>query len=629
MVASALKVYLDHHIKRDNLLYKPSQEQASEMREPDKFMKIQDLAGRPARSLRKPDFQRATWAWTPKECVDLLEAVLEDRVVPSVIMWLSPQAFQYVLDGGHRISVLLAWIKDDWGDRLAVDIYQKDLTLERDARRAAIEVRRELRERGIGSFEEHTAAAERYDELDQAGRVPALEMDRTSLKFAEVVRRWDAGSIGFPVLWVKGGYQRAEESFLKINKSGRRLSDWETKLVENRGSSFARCVVSIAQVYDAEHCWPTRDPEVGNDPAMQTKINELLDKIRELHNLLFIPPYYTPINHPTLPLLAVPFTRPELKPAYLSEVLTITEGKKGSKPETESLIRRNVSALPKAVITEGYRTIENALDVIGNIYGSGGRSLMLMPIVYFYNPQGVYVRSLFYGMLYWLNYGNENIDVLNRKRLFTAHRRAFETTILRHKNTIVNRITRRIGSGAEVTYPTARYYDGLLRLLIEHEDKIDTSEFKTMHDNLVETLGKPSSQQDAPRVSTSRTFRGRQRQGVNVADFLDRFASCEICGGRYYPGLFTEVDHRNPHKEGGLTTIENARNTHPFCNNSREAIEKIRNGVHVVSMPDFENPANRHITEQLSFLNFIHDANDDDDDAILGDDTEEDQDTIV
>lgn len=111
MAKKELKVYLDHHIRRDNLLYKraSSATNGDEQIQYETHIQIRDLFGeRPkARRLRKPDLQRATSAWSAKDCADLLEDVLKEQVVPSVIMWLSPDNLQYVLDGGHRIQFCL------------------------------------------------------------------------------------------------------------------------------------------------------------------------------------------------------------------------------------------------------------------------------------------------------------------------------------------------------------------------------------------------------------------------------------------------------------------------------------------------------------------------------------------
>ena len=65
--------------------------------------------------LRKPDFQRETNHWTPEQVVSLLECYIHGDLIPSVILWRSP-SFLFVIDGGHRLSVLKAWMEDDYGD---------------------------------------------------------------------------------------------------------------------------------------------------------------------------------------------------------------------------------------------------------------------------------------------------------------------------------------------------------------------------------------------------------------------------------------------------------------------------------------------------------------------------------
>ena len=66
-------------------------------------------------SLRKPDFQRETNHWSPEQVVSLLDCFVNGDLIPSVILWQSPTHL-FVIDGGHRLSVLRAWIEDDYGD---------------------------------------------------------------------------------------------------------------------------------------------------------------------------------------------------------------------------------------------------------------------------------------------------------------------------------------------------------------------------------------------------------------------------------------------------------------------------------------------------------------------------------
>lgn len=156
------------------------------------------------------------------------------------------------------------------------------------------------------------------------------------------------------------------------------------------------------------------------------------------------------------------------------------------------------------------------------------------------------------------------------------------------------------------------YYDGLLRLLIEYNDAVETQEFISAHDRLLENLrdeDRPSDSVEA--VSASRTFRGQTRSGVVVRSFLDMFPLCPICGGRFYPNDATQVDHEVPHARRGETRVSNGRETHPFCNNQREYIEDIKAGKLLLVQPPFEDPKRLPKAEQLAFLFFTDDPQED------------------
>lgn len=600
-----LRVYLDHLIQRDSFLYRRSQQTTEEPAQQRDHLTISTLYGetsvRPY--LRKPDFQRSTWAWSPEDCVSLLESVFTEQVVPSVIMWLSPDNLQYVLDGGHRISVLLAWMHDDWGDRVQADHFA-DEELASETRKAARRVRELLREKGIASFDEHVAASRRNDEAFQNHKDPTEVLSPAELERAKLVRRWKSTNMGFPILWVKGDHETAEKSFLKINKSGRRLSEWETRFVENRASSFARTIMSVAVPHQAERCWPAQSgAKRSRDSDLVDAAARIVEQAGELHELLFRPVYRTPIRDPRLPLMGAPASQPELKPAWVSEFLTITEGSSGSRAQTEKLLRRGVNDPPTRIIASGDRILRNAIKSVAHVHGPSPRSLSLAPMVYYYNPQGVYVRSLFYGMLFWLNTGDE-AAILDRKITFSVFRRAFEQVLLERKSLIVARTTRRIGSGTEVTQQTARYFNGLLNLLVSTGGESSSVEFNEEHEVLLETLGRKPTKGRSRPSRHQRTFRGTQRAGVEVREFLNSFQNCQICGGRYYPGQFTQIDHINPFADGGETTLNNGRSTHPFCNNNRKKIEGVLKNKAAVRLPQFDEPGTTERVQQLSFLSF-------------------------
>jgi hypothetical protein len=69
-----------------------------------------------AGDLRKPDFQRETAQWTPAKVVDLIRSFLDADLIPGIILWRAGTSI-FVIDGAHRLSAMLAWILDDYGDR--------------------------------------------------------------------------------------------------------------------------------------------------------------------------------------------------------------------------------------------------------------------------------------------------------------------------------------------------------------------------------------------------------------------------------------------------------------------------------------------------------------------------------
>lgn len=65
--------------------------------------------------LRKPDFQRETNEWDSEKVCDI-ESFLDADLIPAVILWRSSSSYYFVIDGSHRLSSLIAWINDDYGD---------------------------------------------------------------------------------------------------------------------------------------------------------------------------------------------------------------------------------------------------------------------------------------------------------------------------------------------------------------------------------------------------------------------------------------------------------------------------------------------------------------------------------
>ena len=64
--------------------------------------------------LRKPDFQRETDNWSPKQVAALIDTFSKSEIIPSIILWQSSDRI-FIVDGAHRLSALVAWVRNDYG----------------------------------------------------------------------------------------------------------------------------------------------------------------------------------------------------------------------------------------------------------------------------------------------------------------------------------------------------------------------------------------------------------------------------------------------------------------------------------------------------------------------------------
>src|SRR5580698_3330556 len=107
MSKSQFLVNLDAMITRADFSQTTGNDNSSEII--DRISIADFTTGLTGRLLRKPDFQRETNHWTPAQVFSLLECFINGDLIPSVILWKSP-TFLFVIDGGHRLSVLKSWV---------------------------------------------------------------------------------------------------------------------------------------------------------------------------------------------------------------------------------------------------------------------------------------------------------------------------------------------------------------------------------------------------------------------------------------------------------------------------------------------------------------------------------------
>jgi len=169
--------------------------------------------------LRKPDFQRETNHWSPEQVATFVASFLDNEVIPSLILWKSP-SFVFVIDGGHRLSALRAWMEDDYGDRtISTTFYGNEIS--EDQKRIAKRTRNVI-ESKVAKFSTLSDLVGNKTATDEQKR-------RANLLFTRAL----------PVQWIQGSASVAETSFFKINSQGTPLDETETLLIQNRRKPIA------------------------------------------------------------------------------------------------------------------------------------------------------------------------------------------------------------------------------------------------------------------------------------------------------------------------------------------------------------------------------------------------------
>lgn len=226
-------------------------------------------------ALRKPDFQRETAGWTPDQVADLISTFVRRDLIPAVILWRAGQNV-FVIDGAHRLSALIAWVHNDYGDGTISRAYFHDFIPD-EQQRAATKTR-DLVKAAVGSYEDHKMAID-YPEnarADIAERAPRIG-------WQEIQAQWIRSA----------DHDKAENSFFRINQGGTKIDPVEQRILKARGSASALAARAVTRGGTGNKYWNKFSED------RQEKIAKLG---REVHDLLFEPTLTPPIKTLDLPL---------------------------------------------------------------------------------------------------------------------------------------------------------------------------------------------------------------------------------------------------------------------------------------------------------------------------------------
>lgn len=233
MATSKQCVNLDALIQREDLEIVPEEgTRTRNTREEHSTIRLDELVkgSRFYKVLRKPDFQRETSNWTPEAIVELVKNQVDDELIPAIILWNSPNNEVFVIDGAHRLSALIAWVNDDYGDReISRAFFGAEIP--RTQENIADETRKFM-EKAVRSFKFLSSLADTpsagTDDERRRGNALALTKIKTQ--------------------WVTGDATKAEDSFVRINQGGAVIDAIEKEIIAARTKPEGLAPVLVARL---------------------------------------------------------------------------------------------------------------------------------------------------------------------------------------------------------------------------------------------------------------------------------------------------------------------------------------------------------------------------------------------
>jgi hypothetical protein len=456
--------------------------------------------------LRKPDFQRETNEWDKERIFCLIDCFASGKFIPAIILWKNEETgLIYVIDGAHRLSALLAYLNDDYGDKeISQKFYEYNIP---PAELALAEKARKYINNKFGAFKD--------------------VMDVKNTQYATV--RSNLITRPIPLQWLRGDVQAAEDSFFMINQQGVTLSPTEKELCMSRKKANCIATRAIMKGGSGHQYWKDFPADI------QSEISLIAG---ELNTVIFEPPLEEPIK--TTERCPMGGSIIDSMPMIFSLVNLFLEPRK--KYENDKDGKETLDLLKKVRKT------------VWRINSSHASSVGLHPAVYFYNTTGKHQQSSF---LAWcsLVIDYEEKDYFNS---FIPIRKRFEDFLLKYKILPIQ-IIRKFGSLTRSYKPLKRYFGLVVDLMVNK---------KTEQEILLE-LRKEFDYLNPDEKELERTRRKDFSTDVkNAAVILHDLSSqqkCVICQGYIHP-IAKSIDHETDKKFGGDGNIENAAVTHYYCN---------------------------------------------------------------
>ncbi len=478
--------------------------------------------------LRKPEFQRETVQWAPAKIAELIEAFLDRQLIPAVILWHAGQ-LNFVVDGAHRLSALMSWIYDDYGDGdrsrklFGPHIPPEQLALADKARR--------LVEKRVGKFTKFEAGLAFPDTVTELQRLRIGNM-----------------SVGhFAAQWVPAVTAKAaEDSFFKINDAATPLDATEKRILQSRASASAIAARAISHGGKGYAYWRDFDQEA------RAEIEDLSGRI---FGLLYKPPLAEgPIDTLDVPVAGRGYA---VLPFVFDLVNTINDA--GVADSTGK--GRKDQLLPDADGSQTVRYLKNTLKLVQRITGKEPGSLGLHPVVYFFTKGGAFSPWAF---LAWAKIVSSLFEG-GRVNEFCAARHPLEEYLLEHKWAMTE-IIHKNGSGHRSTPWLERYWRFVMEQFMAGKTVEEVTKLLGEHSQFEFLKNKPTVIR-LPGENSERSISSATRTAAIWEAALPGAPRCSYCDSRYHRNSI-HGDHVLAKRDGGDGRPTNVAITHPYCDST-------------------------------------------------------------